>query len=235
MCTKLEIKPERISIALLMLWTTMSAVLLAIDRATNDNWHGQYGLLFQGIAFVFSPLWGAGAVAVLLMLWRFATGGPTFPSQPGHWLLVIFGITSTTAMFLRFVVLSGMNTLGLAVPTYAILRIVTLGVALVLYIIPMRRFTGCWRATFAVGGLIGLVLLISVVLEFWEISTHFITYRIEWWANWLVLGLVALAVVDDLRNRRQRDNLHAVGVFVRIAFHLLIAAMPLIISLVMGF
>ena len=91
---------ERISILYLMVWTAGSAVILAFYRQSMSQTTGQESSplnppWMQTIwALQMSPLQGAGVGAVGLMVWRRFSGGRPFPRQPGHWLLVISGITS---------------------------------------------------------------------------------------------------------------------------------------------
>ena len=91
---------ERISILYLMIWTAGSAVILAFYRQAMSQTTGQESSplnpsWLQTIsALLMSPLQGAGVAAVGLMVWRKFSGGRSFPNQPGHWLLVISGVTS---------------------------------------------------------------------------------------------------------------------------------------------
>jgi len=218
--------PERITIALLMLWTTLSAVLLAIDRATGDYWNGRLGLFSQIVALFYVPLIGAGATAVALMLWRFANDGPSFPSQPGHWLLVIYGITSSGVVFLRTFILSNLNMLGLGSWPYVGLAVGTLLVAAGLNYLAMRKFTGRWRVSFAVGSTGAAIMVLSYLPVIADFRWSLWAYRLEFCIGWLVALTVVAAVLGDWRAGTKRDGLHAVGVFVKITGLLLSTAIP---------
>ncbi|WP_425617364.1 hypothetical protein NA78x_001038 [Anatilimnocola sp. NA78] len=219
--------PERITIGILMLWTAMSAVLLAFDRATNDFWSGRIGWLSQVVAFFYAPLWGSHTAAVVLMVWRYMTDGPRFPTQPGHWLLVIGGVHATATIFLSMVVLSTLNTWGYAGPIYEVLRLLTLALATVLYCLPLRTFQQMWGAAFVCGAVTqGVILLVNVGSMLFA-RNNFLVFRIEFVTTWVVLGAILLAVISDLRCGQRRDSLHTVGIFATIAMQLLITAIPL--------
>jgi hypothetical protein len=89
--------PEQLSIAHLLLWTSTSAVLLGMQRAMTSV--GQPGgVLSDVITFFYAPIFGAGLAACLLAGWRMARGGPQFPREPGHWLLVVGGMNAVVSL-----------------------------------------------------------------------------------------------------------------------------------------
>jgi len=130
---------NRLSIAHLFLWITMTSVVLAIGQQMLR--HGQLG---DGIAsddtfsdvrakwrvttlvrIAVSPAHGAALAGVTIALWRLCRGRQDFPVQPGHWLLMVIAalLFSTVAIWLlqRFVpgYAFWMVSLVLLVPAFA--------------------------------------------------------------------------------------------------------------------
>jgi len=91
----------RLSIFHVMLWTATTGVLFGILRPTFQHDFSIGGaesgvrdfkiVLFKVALAVFTPLWGAALAGFLLAVWRLVRPGPSFPAQPGHWLLIIVG------------------------------------------------------------------------------------------------------------------------------------------------
>ena len=91
----------RLSISHVMLWTATTAVLFGLLRPTfqmdfSIDGPGADGrafkiLLFKTVLAVFAPIEGAALAGFLLAVWRLVRPGPSFPAQPGHWLLIIVG------------------------------------------------------------------------------------------------------------------------------------------------
>jgi hypothetical protein len=128
-----------LSIAHLLLWITMTSVVLAIGQQMLR--HGQLG---EGIAsddsfsdirakwrvttfvrIAASPAYGAALAGVTIALWRLCRGRQDFPAQPGHLLLIVIAAQqfSTVAVWLlqRFVpgYAFWMASLVLLVPAFA--------------------------------------------------------------------------------------------------------------------
>ena len=88
---------ERLSIAHLMVWTLGSAIILALHRWSWQFLPGQAAdqvSVREAIALINSLGGGAAVGGLLLMIWRGLRGGPAFPRQAGHWVLVISGAAS---------------------------------------------------------------------------------------------------------------------------------------------
>lgn len=87
-----------LTIAHLLMWMVTSGLFLGLGRvaikslATGD-WEVPvwYRTLFQVEQVIITPVYGVAVLGPLLMVWRWVRQGPRFPSQPGHWLIVIYG------------------------------------------------------------------------------------------------------------------------------------------------
>jgi hypothetical protein len=85
----------RVTLAQLLLWMFAIAVVLAHQEwrfATGENQHELFLSYSKIHLLVFSPLYGACLAGLLLCVWRVVVRGPRFPTEPGHWFLVIAGI-----------------------------------------------------------------------------------------------------------------------------------------------
>ena len=89
-----------LSIIHLLVWMVTTGLFLGLGRVAISTWENAevdvpswYRMLFQVEQVLTAPLCGAALFSLLLMIWRLVRRGPHFPSQPGHWLMVIYGFT----------------------------------------------------------------------------------------------------------------------------------------------
>lgn len=221
---------ERISIALLMLWTTMSAVLLAIDRATDSGDPNRVAGISKWVALAYAPIFGAGMSALALAIFRYLTDGPRFPSQPGHWVLMIAGILSLGSIFLRVIVLSTRTPFGFNYHWYVLLRIITLLTSLVLFELAVRAQRDHWRIVFRLNLVVSTVVLLALLLELVSGSLSRV-FRFELYLTWLPTTAMTIAAIVDRVRRTPRDDLHWAGIIIRFLHQLLVTAIPLLIWL----
>lgn len=88
-------------IAHLLAWMVTTGLFLGLGRVLLSSWAtidfeipAWYRLLFQAEQVLSAPLYGAALLGVLFVAWRWVRNGPQFPSQPGHWLMLIYGVTT---------------------------------------------------------------------------------------------------------------------------------------------
>ena len=107
---------NRLTIAHLFLWITTTAVLLGCVLATNSVWSERQRLSsgmsdveggykdpplvrsYRIAALVGTPIYGAAMAGAVLGLWRMATRRFLFPTQPGHWLLILIAVFSLQSL-----------------------------------------------------------------------------------------------------------------------------------------
>lgn len=216
---------ERISILYLMVWTAGSAVILAFYRQSfvqtldessslmNPTW------LQTALALLISPVQGAGVAAVALMVWRKVLGGRPFPKHPGHWILVIAGLTALFSWPLWLVTrdfIRGGNP-GLYLLTYRLPLMVAF-LALCCYAVAKMPTEVLWRKMFLIwmlGNLVPTLFLCSMLVEFssyyWaRLPDLFITAA-------LALAFLVTGILDRARGV-PRDHLHWAGVACRVAY-----------------
>jgi hypothetical protein len=215
---------ERITIALLMLWTATTAAVLGFDRATNFPNSGVLGILPQLMAFVSAPLIGMGLSAWVLMLWRWYTDGPRFPSQPGHWLLLLFGFTSVIWIVLRAIFL--ISLAGLQGYTFFLgIHLIVDLLALIMYILAISQTHNRWRWLFAVGLCTTMLGLLSTTV----LGLAWLNFVTRQFLSWIFcLTMIGLAIAD-LREGIRRDSLHWAGVVVIGGFLIYSTMLPFII------
>ena len=103
-------EPPRLGIRHLMLWTAMTAVVLGMYRAAQyrSPMQNEY-VLFFGIV---QPMLFGGQLAGLIILaaWRYRR--LSFSPQPGEWLLLVTGLSSTVTLLLGWPMVISFNTVG---------------------------------------------------------------------------------------------------------------------------
>ncbi len=215
---------ERITIALLMLWTTVTAAMLSFDRAANQPASGVLGVVPQLAAYVSAPLIAVGLSAWVLMIWRWQIDGPRFPSQPGHWLLLLFGFSSVLWIVQRAIVLISLAGLRGFTLFLGIHLVVELSV-LLMYLLAFNATRNHWRWLFGLGLCTSLLGLLSTTL-FGLAVLSFTLHRVLAWIFCLVMIGLASA---DLREGVRRDSLHWTGVIVVAGYLLYNTVLPWII------
>lgn len=128
---------NRLSIAHLLLWTATTALALSLCErprpaseigfasflsqpgmdveAAKNRERQQIWQLWQKrylVSLAFAPIYGLALGGLVLGVWSIVTGRPGFPTQPGHWLLVVIG--SATALVAWPVGPEGATLVGLA-------------------------------------------------------------------------------------------------------------------------
>ncbi len=85
---------RRLTIAHLMLWTLGCAIALGLQRANSltNQADNRLSIFLQYYFLLYSIHAGARIGAVLLFGWVTWRGDRSFPSQPGHWLLLNEGV-----------------------------------------------------------------------------------------------------------------------------------------------
>jgi hypothetical protein len=223
--------PIRLSIGHLMLWTLGSAVILGCFRAFDSG--REY--LPERVALVqpfyhlgYSLTLGAQVGSVLLFVLMRFSGKRGFPSQPGHWLLLIEGISAILMLggYGVFLLIDNREFPGLYV--YFSLQIPNLAVCTALYVLAFVKTAkqSPWRYAIAIAALIHAIQLVLCVIT---ILSEFVERSSSRWPGlgiWelprsltaVVLGLAILvASLLDWRNHVQRDVLHWTGLTALVA------------------
>ena len=242
---------NRLSIAHLMLWTLGSAIILASFRAFANQPQqdqGRLGMILSVFYLAYCLPLGAqvGSVAIWAMQrWR---GTRIFPTQPGHWLLLIEGVSGLLS-WLGYAIVFGTTNL-LSLETYGqgslwlLAQIPPLTIALVLYVGSWRRFReegGMWGVTGLMLVLQHVVILtpaVVLVLAEWFLgprSSDFYPYGpFEFQSRCCgpVSGIaVLIAGIADLSTRAaERDYLHWAGIASLVLLAGLQFALPIVIS-----
>lgn len=216
---KQEPGEERLQIIHLLLWTTATALVLAIDRKTSEPSNGELGKFPLIMALGYSPLIGAGLAAWMLMFWRVWSDGPRFPSQPGHWLLLLTGIAGVVQQLVR--VMLATSAAGTAsIQAWLAIRLLGIVAAIVVYVLAIRESSGIWRSVFWLGLIANVASLLLTCAGF---------FHGESLMAWLLTAVILIATVVDFRAGTRRDYLHWLGIFVRFAYLALITAIPFLI------
>jgi len=97
---------NRLSIGHFLLWMTVSGLVLAAFRGLSRDMVEEGDLNAQDALYVWlqrlllvaaAPVYGVAFSGLCLALWRLMTRRPAFPSQPGHWLLLVIAVVGLWA------------------------------------------------------------------------------------------------------------------------------------------
>jgi hypothetical protein len=209
-----------LSISHLLLWILGSAVVLWSYRwLAEPQGGGASPLLFQIDQLVRSISMGGGVAALLIYARRLVTRDAPLPRQPGHWLLVVYGL-AWPAYWCAMANAYGLRDAEplprdwesdrqqVVVTAVFYLWWSSLHVMALLWLREARR----WRVFFAVCAVMPLLhALLSCCLladrQFATIERPFIMVRIA-----VTLPLLVVCVLRDCRSRVRRDWMHAAGV-----------------------
>jgi hypothetical protein len=228
---------ERLTIGLLMLWTAMSAVLLAMSvrqlnfQVAENRTDSLVQTAALQLAVGQAVISGAGGAAIALHFWRRFQRGPAFPVQPGHWILVIAGVTPLISYGSRMVVLYLWQWYGALSWTHFVLLGGSVVSVALLYAYAARMQSNPWRWVFLLcAALLSIRLLV-------QISSFFYWGLIRWdpylgfGISWIVtFAMIAAAIMDWIR-RTPRDSLHWAGVILYVSHRFFELATSLVVIL----
>ena len=220
---------NRLTIGHLMLWMATTSVLLAI---------GQWDLATAGLpperleamrikvlvgSLAFAPLNGLTTASVVVLLWRRFVSHRPFPTEPGHWLLLIQGGSRTLSRIYHVVYLLWLRGHESEIPGWSVnfLRYSLSGfVILTAMIGACRSHRGrMWNlviASLAVNA--ALDISDSAIRQYIPATRQFLgstTWLYVGRAAFSLPGMLALvAVAVDWRKKIRRDLFHWCGVAV---------------------
>lgn len=218
-------RPLRLSIAHLMLWTLGTAIALALFRpfletlGPSDSATVNRYLAFQKIATLsLIPFGGASIAALIFAVAHRARGGKLFPVQPGHWLLILFGVSYLLTSLTRLVFTPRGESGGWELISYYWAYVIASAVLVFIQVLPLAfvRDAHRWTVYFAVE----LVRRCgsALVMFLFALSMGPTWFGLLSVANnlnqlLLLIGVIALAVtlVREMRDRPSRDYLHWTG------------------------
>jgi hypothetical protein len=213
-----------------MLWMFATCLVLAQHRwylSSSENLDATDYWYFDLHALLYSPLQGAGLAALILFSWRRLCGGLAFPTQPGHWYLVILGAHKAFAVALEYVqVWIGPQDVYNQMPAWIhrSQEFADYSLKVGLSIAAAMHFwtTRAWRLYFLAMTLDPLCSLLHSSLFTALGGGHWILNELGWSIGARVVyslpAVIAVAAaIADWRRSVQRDLLHWVGVAVMIA------------------
>ena len=234
----------RLSIAHLMLWTLGTAIVLAFSRAqiamlepartSIDNFveADALGTVQKVTAIAVSPFTGLAVALLIAVAWRLVRRGPLLLVQPGHWLLLIAGVTFLKNVAVQLAGYGVMRALmvderiELMLSFRSIVDAMGSAAIAALYLIAWERTAQPprWRVYFLAGSAVFWLVAIGTLLI---LATNFVEQgQSALMVTIAVLGVPLVivflvsfpwAVGRDIWNKQRRDMLHWAGVIVVVA------------------
>jgi hypothetical protein len=209
----------------LMLWTAVTAVLLAYFLAlrgesinhipTPSRWLFQISQTIDAIMLA-SALVGSG-VLIRARCYSILT-----KLQPGHWLTLIvsldFVFQLAVRLLYRFLNLHGIEPRSILTTQSGAVVTGTLIAAVYILAFTKLRDAKRWRILFGakmlgagVNAVVNLIFLVTILSTAWPSSVMWISFFPGIWFVVVFIMLITVAVLD-LRGRTPRDWLHWLGV-----------------------
>jgi hypothetical protein len=231
---------NRLAIAHLLLWTATTAIMLvhqqshkpppaerigfasflsqgteaeraaAMERERQHIWRGWNKQWLVGLAV--SPVYGAALAGIVLAVWRLVSLRFGFPTQPGHWLLILIGVLYGT-ISLRFFLTSlwgGYNPTDFGI---------VMGMALCAALIacgmwrPLRWSLAVGLVALSFGAMACAILAVMHSTSFEPLPAFAVAAMLSLMFLGSGMLLALLSAVADLYEEARFDALHWVGVF----------------------
>lgn len=220
---------NRLSIAHLLLWTATTALAVGtimpdpVDAPFQTDMPAEFRAYltrqqqqWRMATVLIGPALGAGLAALAIATWRLLRYEPDFPTQPGHWILMIVGMCTVVVMELHLidrVRLDGFGSNFIRTPLFVffcvtfLLPVITLAVAYSRVTEPLR-----WKRVFAIaGGSVGLFFFSGCCVS--PLGTPLFPLIMSAILYATPISIVVAAVLD-VRSGRTYDVFHWVGVIV---------------------
>jgi hypothetical protein len=213
--------PNRLTLAHLLLWLTLTSILMAIQRFPAKNPFdddpaaaAEYAArqrMAVMVSFAVAPAYGAALSGTVVALGRAFTRRAGFPSQPGHWLLLILAATCLSVASRLIADPNDRSQFLASVQAVPALVSAIAGV--------VCRRERRWRWTFWLWSL-GLFVKLVGVWALFALIALFDTAALAGISllltipSLVVLGAMLLGLVSsllDLRNSESRDIFHWIG------------------------
>ena len=220
---------NRLSIAHLMLWMLGTAIALGLYRlVAGQEQLARVTMAWNVYALVYALLAGPKIGGMFLAVGRRLAGRGGFPTQPGHWLLAIEGM-STVLVYLGMAVSNALEGDGRQVD-FGWSQMPNCVATAVAYSVAYRQQPAAspfWKTVFVIlmaqhayAGLLNLAAGSWVVIPFMPLPSFCISVL-------LVVFYVLAAVRDP--DRRERDYLHSAGLLTVMATEVVQWAIPMFI------
>jgi hypothetical protein len=214
----------RLSILHLMLWTVGSAIILACFRMLSrppDEQPSEVARLQPFYHLAYSLTLGAQVGSVLLFAVRRLNRQGGFPAQPGHWLLLVEGVSATLMLAGYGLFLLCFDAEPDNIYLFFALQIPNVSACAIGYGLAFTRTATAspWRLALATIAMVYGIQICLYAISAWTLSSP--QSGGTWYGIWEVpqnclgvtLGLTVLVgSLADWRNHAERDILHWAGI-----------------------
>lgn len=225
---------QRLSIAHLMLWTLGTCWRCRGWRYPHSRPHSFFGdsspnrlqTYFRVMAIVTAPFSGIAVAFLLVSIWKLYHKQPLWLAQPGHWILLIGGISfvlTAVGQLIQFLLAPLLRADGGTTGWLVLTQLSTTALSFVLAVlsfVAFRRTAGPprWKFYFASSAALYAFVVCAALILLATLTMHILM------SITFVLAIVALpiylaclvsfpyAVFRDLSLKEYRDGLHWAGV-----------------------
>ena len=232
MSTDQRSSPPPISVAHLLTLTFGVAIALGIQVRSIDLSREAFNLqslqFFQLVFVVCSSLVSGLAVAGLFWLYDWRRRKGPFSLQPGHWLVICYGLTFLAVSAIQLIVFSLFELGGFEQNSWLswsmiVPALLQFGLSMAIYGLALTRTSGVWRvvmATLLLQSMSDLLWMIMVMsgtgLSIMQAS-HYAAAGLQF----LPILFLMIAVGWELIIKRRRDWIHYCGVALPLAMFLI--------------
>jgi hypothetical protein len=216
---------NRLTIAHLLLWTATTAIAIGtimpnpIDAPFPSDMPDQVrGYLIRQqqqwriVTVVTGPVLGAGLAGLAIAIWRQWRRRPGFPTQPGHWVLMILGMSTVAMSDLQLINrLDGPGPWFVVIPLTILFWPASLLIPILLVAAYLRVPEPLrWRRVFAIAGAsIALFFFCGCLFPLGPPTPTQLIMAALFYATPIS---IVVAAVFDIRSGRTYDVFHWVGV-----------------------
>ena len=205
-----------LTIGHIMAWTMGTALLLVffkINRSMYGELDSHIRATISGQYIAHCLIQGPAVAFLGVFLVRKIRGGAPLPVEPGHWMLLVGGVS---AVFGLLVNLIRYQIQGFAFDSWLYFTFVYVpSFILLILAIRAKRSKRLWRVFFAVSIVQSIFqILIPLTIRVLPIQAYSVMSFVFFF---LPMFILISAIIDDRINKRRRDWIHWVGVMVQAA------------------
>ena len=202
-----------------------------LSRFFGDGEPSDFGIIQRLYAFALAPFSGAAVASLLLFAWDRFTGEKSFPTQPGHWLLLVQGVGFVASIAVMLLIRIPNDTKEYREVTWfislrQIFQLTPIMLVALCSLVFIRQKRWRWMFSLMTAGYVLAAGFYAGRLFFGHAELYQVGTSFLWILQTMSIFALIVAVIGDRHDRLPRDFLHTTGIIVRLAVVLLGWALP---------